>query len=805
MIFRNYLIWALRSIVHQKIYSFVNLASLVVAFTCTAFIVLVIANEVSYDTWIPDTDGVYLINSAFSIPHQQTMYSNGAPFPLAAAMSSRMPQLVAETHIMPYRMPVRVGGRSFSQTVDVVDPDFFRVFRLPLLAGRRKGALSSPNSVVLTQATARKLFGDGSALGKTLIINATHPMTVTGVLRNIPNNSQLKLDALIPDTSRADPMSPSQKESWYSIGGYSYVRFAPGSDMRSLSRALRSIVDKNFDVKKMGLNVPPSQVLQPHLTPVLDVHLDSRFGGGMTPGGSWVQVYGLAAIAILIILIGSFNFINLSTARSTVRAREVALRKVFGAARRHLIVQYIIDSVLISLVAAAVSLVLFEAFAPIVSRFLGSDVSILPTHTFSVIFIVIGVSVVTGLGAGIYPAFLLSNFRPAEWLRNSAHRTSSGTLRSALVIIQFAISIGLGVASIVIFTQIQYSENLDLGFITHDVVVIDNADNTPVNVRHEFIEQLEASPFIAGVTESASSPFEKVDYTTNVQAAGMPAPLQFRTWFIRPNYVSLYGMKLLAGRVLLRNHALDVMSDANSNVFNVVLNQLAANKLGYTAQQAIGKTIHFGNRLVRVVGVLQDALLDGPRAPVKPTVFVYNATRLKTISVLMRTGSVSRGLAAIDHDWQKLMPEVSIHRYFLDDALASQFEQNSQQAKMLALFVCVAVFVACLGLYGMTMFTTQRRTREIGVRKVFGARTVDVARLLLWQSLIPVLLANLVAWPIAWYCLDQWLQGFAQRIQLSVSYFMIAGLIAIFIATMTILFHVVSVSRAKPALALRHE
>ena len=169
MIFRNYLIWALRSIVHQKIYSFVNLASLVVAFTCTAFIVLVIANEVSYDTWIPDTDGVYLINSAFSIPHQQTMYSNGAPFPLAAAMSSRMPQLVAETHIMPYRMPVRVGGRSFSQTVDVVDPDFFRVFRLPLLAGRRKGALSSPNSVVLTQATARKLFGDGSALGKTLI------------------------------------------------------------------------------------------------------------------------------------------------------------------------------------------------------------------------------------------------------------------------------------------------------------------------------------------------------------------------------------------------------------------------------------------------------------------------------------------------------------------------------------------------------------------------------------------------------------------------------------------------------------
>lgn len=803
--FRNYLTVVLRNFARHKLYSFINIAGLTVGLACAIFIALFIRDELSYDKWVPGSENVYRVDIGFMLPGHDIERAGNSIFVLGPAMKAQIPEVTAYTHIVTQTVTLKAGDRLFSQDVDVVDPDFFQVIPLPLVAGDPARVFAHPDSIVLSQTEAAKLFGGASAAGKTVVVNGTHPMTVTGILKDLPHNTQLEAYAFFPNTSKADPMEEFYKKHWESIGPYLYVKLVPGSDPDRVLAMARHIIDSNVDAKKdFGADIPGSEVMQPHLTPFVQAHL-SDYIGSMTPGGSWTEVYGFAAIAGLILLIACFNFTNLATARATMRAREVSLRKVVGAKRRQLITQFLGESVLTALLALILALALVEMLLPIYDGFLGRPIAFSYLRDWQLTLTIIAVTALAGVLAGLYPAFVLSAFRPAATLRSDKQGLSgSGVLRTGLVVLQFAISIGLGIAAMVVFAQIRYARQMDLGFNRSNIVVIRNVSDLPKTAREDFARVVATEPSVAGAALSRSTPFDGMTNLNSVTLPGSPQVLEVRSWEADPNYPQVYRLKLLAGRFLSRDRARDVFRYNDDLPANVVVSEAAARRFGYTPQQAIGKTLHEGHKVLTIVGVVTNQYLNGPQADVQPIVFEYDDL-MDELSVRVRPGRVQEALAAIDSDWRRFAPNVAIDRHFLDEPFDRMFKADIQRGRIFAVFVGIAIFIACLGLFGLAAFMAERRTKEIGIRKAFGARTPDIVRLLLWQFSIPVLIANAIAWPVAWYYLHGWLESYAYRITLSPIYFVAAGFVALLIAWATVIVHAVRVARANPVHALHHE
>jgi putative ABC transport system permease protein len=801
----NYIFVFLRNVNRQRLYSFITIAGLTVALTCAIFILMFIADELSYDQFIPKMNNVYQVDFAFALPGRDIQRAGDAMYVLGPTMKAKIPQVVAYTHIEPGLMTLKANNRLFSMHVDIVDPNFLQVIHLPLLAGDPRRVFAQPDSIVLSQATAIKFFGTSSAIGRTVLVSGHHPMTVTGILKNLPPNTQLAANVVFPNTSKADPSPQSIKRQWDLVSSLLYVKLAPGASAQHVAKLIRGLLDRHIQtLKDFGADIPGSQLMQPHLTRFRRVHL-SIYHGGMTPGGSWSEIYGFAAIAGLILLIAGFNFTNLATARATLRAREVSLRKVLGGQRGQLIIQFIGESLLTAALALAISLALVELLTPVFDSFIGRAITLNYFSDWPLTLTICSAAVATGIAGGIYPAIILSGFRPATTLRASqAGLTGSGFLRTALVVMQFAISIGLGIAAVVVFAQVNYERQISLGFSRSNIVVIRNAHAIPQASRRAFLNTLAASPSIAAVAQSDATPFEG---NINLMPVRLPASgqkLSVRTWSVGPSYFKVYHIKLLAGRFLDRAHAKDSVRTDTSPA-NIVVDASAARRFGYTPRQAIGKHIDMGKNTLTIVGVVATQRLDGPQAQSFPTLFLNLDNPMSEVSIRIKNGHVPEALAAIDHTWTQFAPNAAINRYFLDDPFNRLFKASERRGHMFAAFVGIAIFIACLGLYGLAAFAAQRRTKEIGVRKVFGASTTDLVWLMLWQFSIPVLLANFIAWPVAWYYLSDWLDGFATRISLSFFYFAAASLVAVVIAWVTVSANAWRAAKANPVQALHYE
>ncbi|MDE2466622.1 MAG: ABC transporter permease [Alphaproteobacteria bacterium] len=803
--FRNYLMVALRNARRNKLYTFITIAGLTVALTCAIFILMFLADELSYDQFIPGMNNVYQVDFAFNLPGHEIQRTGNSMFVLGPTMKAEIPQVAAYTHIDVTHLTLKADDRLFSMAVDVVDPDFFQVIHLPLVAGDASRVFAQPDSIVLSQKTAIKLFGSSSAIGKTVLVNAKHPMTVTGILKDLPHNSQLTADVLLPNTSKADPTPEFSKHHWENISPFLYVRLTPGTSPAHVVTLIRAMLDRHIHAQKdFGADIAGSQLMQPHLTRFTNVHLSS-YQGGMTPAGSWAEVYGFAAIAGMILLIAGFNFTNLATARGMLRAREVSLRKVLGGRRSQLIFQFLGESVLTAGVALALSLALIELLTPIFDDFIGRTISLNYLSDWPLTLVIIAAALIAGLLGGVYPAVVLSGYRPAAALRTSrGGQTGSGLLRTALVVMQFAISIGLGIAALVVFAQVRHAREVNLGFSKSHIVVIRNAYAIPKTSRQDFVDTLATDPAISAAARSDSTPFEGNISLETVTVPGSPQKLSVRLWAVGPNYPKVYRTTLLAGRFLSANRAVDVFHNKASTA-NIVIDASAAQRFGYTPQEAIGKRLHMDKKVLTIVGVIGIQFLDGPQSQNYPTLFIGGDNSMGEISVRIKQGQTQAALAAIDRDWRRFAPNAAMNRYFLDDPFNRLFKASERRGRMFAVFVGIAIFIACLGLYGLAAYAAQRRTQEIGVRKVFGARTRDLVWLLLWQFSIPVLLANLIAWPVAWYYLSGWLEGFATRIALSPLYFIAAGLVALVIAWSTVSAHALRAARANPVQALHYE
>ncbi len=819
----NYLVTALRNIVRHKLYSFINIAGLAVGLACVIFIALFISDEISYDKWVPDTGNLYQVQATMRPPGLPPMVTAVAPFPLPIFMKDHLPEVMAMTHLSPQRMTVNVGGRQFAERIDEVDANFFQVIELPLVKGDPARVLSDPESVVLSQSTARKYFGDADPIGRTIGISRAscgpelvacperEPLRVTGVVRDLPHNTQLVADLLIPHTSLVDRLTEPGKETWFYLASFAYVRLAPGTDPKAVLAMLDPLLDRYVSLRKeTSSTLPTSRQMQLTMVPFTSVHLSSEGkGGNMTPPGSWATIYGLGVIGSLILLIACFNFMNLATARATMRAREIALRKCVGASRSQLIVQFLGEAVMMALLALLVAFALVEILLPAFDRFLERPIAFHYGTDWTLPVSIVVLAVLAGLISGSYPALVLSRFHPATVLKaNAAGQSGSGVLRNVLVVLQFAVSIGLAIVAFVVFAQIDYARHVEMGFRRDNIVTISAMRRLTASQRESFANVLRANPGVAGVAMSNITPLSGLISTSTSRLPGQPGQIVLDELVITPDFPALYGMRLVAGRMLSESRGEDAIvakPDPSNEGHNILINQAAAARFGYTPQQALGKTLILDKSQLRIVGVLGDAKTEGARIAVKPAVFLYDKQNTPYLSVRLNPQNVQATLAFIDRTWRSFAPTVAITQSLVSDDFDKLYISNERQGVMFAIFVAIAIFIACLGLFGLAAFTAGRRTREIGIRKVFGARTRDIVFLLLWQFSIPVLIANAIAWPVAWYYLHNWLQGFAYRITLSPLYFLGSGAAALVIAWATVFIHARRVANANPIHALRYE
>ncbi len=824
--FRNYLTVALRNIVRHRLYSFINIAGLAVGLACAILITLFVRDELSWDAWIPGSEDLWRVEITYHVPGRVApIITAQTPIPIPIAMRDQIPEVTGATRLARENMTLTSGDRQFSEKVGVVDPNFLQMIPLPLVSGDPRTALARPENLVISESAARKYFGGADPVGKTLTTgrggcqdaacaNTTIILKVVGVMRDLPHNTQLEFDFLMPNTSLADRIDQDQKKNWVSNNNtFGYVTLAPGADPATVLVKLKPILDRSVDISAFtNVKIPGSKIIEPRLTHFRDVHLTTDRFGGMKPSGSWTMIYGISVIGALILLVACFNFMNLATARATTRSREISLRKCMGAKRSQLIVQFLGEAVLMALIALVASFALVEVLLPAYSSFLGVPLRLHYEADWPLTLAILGVGILAGLLSGIYPALVLSGFRPAATLRaNTSGQSDSGRLRTVLVVLQFAVSIGLGIGALVVFQQIQFARNIDLGFDRDNIVFTGTAGRLTEDGIKSFMQALARGPGVLNVVRTSFMPFNGNNNVLPVQRPGDAQFLSPNHISVSQDYFRVFNIKVLAGRALEDNREEDSFfegpnGDQGKNEgHNVMVNASLAKALGYTPADIVGKVFIFGKSHSRVVGVVADTLTEGVRSPVLQTVYVHTVSSLQNIVIRIAPGRTREALDFIARVQRSFVPGVALTRTLLIDSYERLYRQDKRQGQIFVIFVAIAIFIACLGLFGLAAFTAGRRTKEIGIRKVFGARDRDVVVLLLWQFSVPVLIANLIAWPIAWYYLHDWLDGFAYRIALNPLYFVGVGVIALVIAWATILGHALRVARSNPIHALRYE
>ncbi len=821
--FRHYLVTALRAIARHKLYSFVNIAGLAVALACVILIAVFVNDELSYDKWLPGSDRLWRVEVTHRFPGKPDLPTTQASMPMLVAMREQIPEVRSATRLVSERMAMRLGDRRFVQTAAVVDPNFLNVIPLALTQGSAGSALSQPDSVVISQSVARKFFGDKDPVGQSLTAESATcqpgsnncdtsvvPLKITGVMADLPGNTQFDFDMLVPNTSRADKVSQRMKSIWFFTGHvFGYVTLAPGADPTRVLAKLKAIMDRSIDTSQfMAKKVLASQIMEPRLVPFTQVHLTSdNYPGAMKPAGDWPTLYGLMLVGGLILLVACFNFMNLATARSTLRAREISLRKCAGARRGQLIVQFLGESVLTAFLALAVALALAEILMPSFGQFMGRSLATHYITQWPLTLGLVGICLLAGLVSGFYPALVLSRLRPAIGLR-AAGGNGTGHLRILLVTLQFAVSIALGVGALVVSRQVEFARQIDLGFERRNVVFASTEGHLAEAGIRSLIETLKRGPGILDVARANAEPFHSEGSFVGLQNVGSSELLTPNWVFISQNYFDLYRIKLVAGRPLSDTREEDTYYDLDNSRnegHNVVVNIALARALGFSAQAIVGKTILLRNVHVQVAGVVADTLVDGAHRSAAQAVYSHTPDDLPSVAIRLAPGHIEEGVAYVNKTLRRFLPTSLPTAVFLDDSYERLYQSDRRQGQTFTIFVGIAIFIASLGMFGLAAFTAGRRTREIGIRKIFGARFHHVISLLLWQFSMPVVVANLLAWPVAWIFLEHWLQTFAYRIVLSPVYFLAVGLAALLIAWVTILTHTLRVAGARPIHALRYE
>jgi putative ABC transport system permease protein len=827
---RNYLTVGFRALTKNRTYAFINIFGLALGLAACLLLLLYVRYETSYDEWLPDAERVYQVQAVNTDPEtgevSVSQFTHGV---ITESLAKDFPQIEAIARA-DYRQPVFLrNGEPGYADVYYASPGFFEILQLPFVAGNRATALGSADSIVLSRTEAMRRFGSTNVVGRSITQlrgDEKAELRVTGVFEDIPRNSHLELDLV-------GRISAAQEEEcgWGCINGFVYLKLRPGASAEDIQRALPAWEKRNIPTRMVGaMRTSEGDAFDWRLVNLKDVHLSEAEGELERPGNDPRTIVTFAVVAVLILAMAAVNFVNLATARASQRAREVALRKVLGARRQQLVVQFLAESMLLTTVAMVTALALVELLLPLFADFLNADFKLSYFGEDGIFLPALAMLLIVGLAGGLYPAFYLSRYQPAAVLkanRSSSEPLGTGRLRNALVVAQFAVSIGLIVCTAIVWAQTEYARSADPGYRREGLIQVGNMNRAAmVPLAETLMREIEKVNGVVSVAATSIVPATDTTMNTGVQVDGRAEPVTIGNYSITPNFFESMGAELLAGRALSRRYANDngwtpyepeeAVAPAERALvargLNIVVNRLAAEQMGFrTPQAAVGKTVRLdfyadeiGLLPATIVGVVENSRFRSLREKFEAQIF-YDRGIYSDLMVRYDAKDPEAVRHAVGEVWKRLAPAVPYEGEYADQRLAELYETDRARGQIFAAFALLAIVIACLGLFGLAAFTAERRTKEIGIRKVFGARVRDIVQLLAWQFSKPVVIANLIAWPVAWWVMRDWLNGFDARIDLGPGPFLLAGLLALVIAIGTIAGHAVKVARANPIHALRYE
>jgi putative ABC transport system permease protein len=819
--FKSYFKTAWRNLRKNKTFSVINIAGLAIGMAACLLILQYVSFEMSYDRFNKNAADIYRVtNDRYQkgklVQHGTITYSA-----IGRAMQDDYPEVIAHTRMEPFNSQVLGYGdkKIGDQKVLAVDNSFLTMFSYPFITGDAVHGLEAPNTIILTEKLARKLFdiqqnNFDAIIGKTVVASRdSFPYKITAVCKDVPENSHLAFDLLLSYNSLYSGGNGRWKEADYDFTDsdfWHYIQLKPGTDYKALQAKLPAFSQKHFQGNKVS-GSDETFLLQP----LTRAHLYSNYEYEIGRTGSSTVVWGLLLIAVLIIVIAWVNYINLSTAKSMERAKEVGVRKVTGATRGQLIRQFLTESFMINVMALVLALLLVgllqDGFNSLIQHKLSMSYLFNQGITgVSISMAVIGLLVVGIVGSGFYPAFVLSAFKPMLVLKGKYSTSNKGiVLRKVLVVGQFAITIALIIGSLVVYQQIRFVSKQNLGINLSQVLVVrppilTGWDSTFISRENSFKNELKQLPHIQGASVIGRTVGDELGRAFNVTRTDkdMDNKLSMRNVSVDADFLDLYGVKLLTGRNFTGS---DYNPDWNK-LHNVLINEMAVKQLGFTANEdAMGKQIKLFGRNWDIIGVIKDFHQKSLRYPIEPTILLPSYGTDNPICIKVDTKDVAATVAAIKAKYLAFFPGNYFDYYFLDEKFNQQYADDQLFGKVFGIFAGFGIFIACLGLLGLSLFATAQRTKEIGVRKILGASIPNIVMLLSKDFIRLVLIAIVIASPLAWWVMHTWLQDFAYRTTISWWVFVVTGVLAILIALLTISFQAIKAAMANPVKSLRTE
>ncbi len=801
---KNHLKIALRNLFKHKAYSFINVAGLAVGLACCLLIGLYVKDEISYDRYHDKAGRIYKVVTDSRRPDRESKFAL-TPAPLAEALVRDFPEVETATRLFTFfgEAVVTLGEKVFTEKgIFFGDSTFFSVFSIPLPAGDARTALARPNTVVLTATAAKKYFGDENPLGKTLTINNNFELQIAGVMGNIPGNTHFHCDFLISLASIGMSRNPSFISN---MNFHTYFVLRDGASPAALAAKFPAAI-KQYAAAQVAARFGQSyedflaagNETKWSLVPLTDIHLRSHREYEIEANGNIATVYLFAAIAVIVLLIACINFMNLATARSAGRAKEIGVRKVVGSNRLQLLRQFLTESLVLSFLALLAALVLVELFLPVFNQLTGKQIRTAFFATGASIAALLGVTLFVGFLAGSYPAFVLSALRPVLVLKGASPLSAGAAwIRKGLVVFQFAISVALIAGTLIVHEQLGFVLNRQLGFEKEQVLVIKRASALG-RQREAFKQRLLQHPGVISAAMSNTLP-GKLYGRSMYRAFGAPPENSYgmHEMYVDEDFLSTMNITLAAGRNFSREFATDSSA--------LVLNEAAVKQFGWT--EAVGQqVIQPGDSLWRgaVIGVVKDFHFESLHKPIQPLVILYQPLN-SLMSARLRPENIAATVQAAESLWKELAPQQPFEFSFLDQDFDALYRAEARTGKIFNLFAALAIFIACLGLFGLASYTIEKRTKEIGVRKVLGATVANVIALLSKEFVKLVIVAMLIATPIAYSIMSRWLQDFAYRIDIGWWVFALAGGLGLIIALLTVSTQAIRAALANPVEALRYE
>lgn len=793
---KNILLIALRNFRKDTWYSFLNIFGLTIGITFGMFLIFYVKDELSFDQHFKNADRIYRINSIIKEADRDTMRWAICPFPAAPALKNDYPEVEEAIRFVNSGRTMFKNGatRLYEDKVFFADSNVFRLFQIPFLEGDANTALIEPNTVVLSKTSAIKFFGNNKPyLGKSLENINGKVYKVTGVMEDLPKNSHFLFNILVSRNS----LPADFGANWGSFNHYTYVLLKPGSSADRFTQKMAPMYDKYLAPIFAQYNIK----IRFEAQKITDIHLHSTTVNEPEELGSMSYIYIFSAVAFFMLLIACINYMNLTTARSARRGKEIGIRKVTGSSKTQLVTQFLVESTLTAFIALLLSFGLIAIFLPLFNEIAGKFISFGTLFERDTIGIVLGVVLFVGLVGGSYPAFYLSKFNPVSVLKGSLSKGSSNVnLRRTLVVIQFSISMIMLICTWVVYGQLKYLRNKDLGFDkSHVLTVSANTDRNIKSAVLSFKNDMRNNPNVLSVSTSNGIPGGGVSFNLfSVETSSGYVDKGIDVYGADEDYTKTLGIKMLKGRNF---------SGPADTLHSILVNEKLTKEFGW-GENAIGKKIKFpgdtSGNFLEVIGVMKDFNQKSLYNAISPLVIIYNPNS-NLIQLKLRGENIPATVAKVETSWKNLFPDIPFEYTFLDQDFDSQYAADQKRGKIFIVFSVLTIVITCLGLLGLIAFTTQQRQKEISIRKVLGASVGEIIPLVIRNFVLLVGLSCLVAFPVAAYFMNKWLKIFTYNTGLTVSPFVLSAVVVLAITVLTVIFHTVKAAVSNPVKTLRSE